>query len=286
MGCLLINEQGRTRQCLLKQSNMFGRHHDSSFIFGQNNKLPLYWLEVRWLKDSWYWRTLNKADQTIGTGQQYKDGWKKFSKTIRLQNMISLELISNEKPSPLIENITTKEKWNLVACNIPIQIQKGLYFWEDKELKNSSLFHHEGNSYRFWNSNEEYVGTQNDTIDLLSPACYLDIDSTQNKATFTDGLQEITIYGESVRLLYIYAMAAQDEDPWISTSEAYETWLAHGGNEQSSVERISWERNKLCQYLEQQNIVHARKLFERKKHGKEWLHRLSILPQNITCVTI
>ena len=282
MGSILIKEKGRIRQCLLKQSNIFGRHQHSDFRFAPNPKLPLYWLEVRWIKDYWYWRVLNKEDITIGTGKHLHAQWKSFSKIIRLHNEISLELISDDKPHTLIENIETKEKWSIEEFKVSIEKKHGVYQWNQKQLKNASLFHHEEEYYRFWDACAQHSLTQEGLINILSSKCYLDINLSENTAIFTEGNQTLSISGEAVKILYIYASTIQDQNPWVSTQEAYETWLSHGGNPQSTMDRISWERNKLCKKLEKENVRNSRKLFVRKKEGKEWAHKLRLHPQNVT----
>ena len=208
--------------------------------------------------------------------------WKKFSKIIRLHNEISLELLSDDKPQTLIENIETKEKWPIEEFKVSIEKKHGTYIWNQKQLKNASLFHHEEEYYQLWDASAQHTLTQEDVINILSSKCYLDINLSENTATFTDGNQTLSLSGEAVKILYLYASTIQDQNPWVSTQEAYETWISHGGNPQSTMDRISWQRNKLCKRLEKENVQNSRKLFARKKEGQEWTHKLNLIPQNVT----
>ena len=281
MGKVLITQNRKVTMVLLKEINVFGRHPSSDFLFQKDKRLPNYWLEVRWFNEQWHWRALNKEDFTIGTGRSLKSKWKLFSKTIRLKDVVVLELITDDPPTALIENVQSKERYYPKDFD-SISQEQGLLFFQNKSLHNGSFFREKNNLYQVWIPNNDESITIEEFIDILSESCTLDIELSTLKAIFTDGESTLSINGEGARILAVYANEVLAEEPWLFTFEAFESWRALGGQEKSTAERMSWERSKIVRQLMSLQVKNAQHLFIRKKKGYGWMHALNFPRHRIT----
>jgi hypothetical protein len=71
------------------------------------------------------------------------------------------------------------------------------------------------------------------------------------------------------------------EEGWMSNEQVFERWLKLGGNSISEVKRMNWDRNKLCNQLYNAGLAKTMGLFEKKREGATWYHRLNIEPEKI-----
>ena len=282
MGTLLVKTGFKTQKVFLKNHNVLGRHSSSDVFLGKQTVIPLFWLELRWLCGQWCWRVLNQVDQTMGSGKMIQNDWRVFKSTVRLERLISLEIIDDSAPEILIEDVINKCKFRL--CDFPIlQEVNGQVFYEGKRLIHEEHFYFHQRLYQLWLADEN-IATENQIFDLCAPHCHLDIDLEHLEATFTLDKQSLKIVGECARILWVYASAKKDGNGWLSTEEAFIDWVAVGGNEQSDLERLSWERSRLRRLLSEQKAENAVKLFIRKKNGYQWLHSLVIPAENINII--
>ena len=279
MGILLVKTGFKTQKVFLKNHNILGRHSSSDVFLGKQTTIPLFWLELRWLLGQWCWRVLNQVDQTIGSGKKIQNDWRVFKSTVRFDRLITLEIIDDSAPEILVEDVINKSKFRL--CDFPVlQEVNGLVFYEGKLLIHEEHFYFHHRLYQLWLVDENIV-TENQIFDLCAPHCHLDIDLEHLEATFTLDKQSLVITGECARILWVYASAKKDGNGWLSTEETFIDWVAIGGNAQSDLERLSWERSRLRRMLSEQKAENAAKLFIRKKNGYQWLHSLVIPAKNI-----
>jgi hypothetical protein len=126
--------------------------------------------------------------------------------------------------------------------------------------------------------------TSRQWVDLSSPGCVLDLSRESLTATFTTDRGSVTVRGECVRVLLVYAVARRDEafeEGWIASAEAHAEWVALGGNPDSVVERLSWERGKLRTALTRAGALGLEALFERRTWAGTPEFRLGLPPAAI-----
>ena len=112
----------------------------------------------------------------------------------------------------------------------------------------------------------------------------LDVDPEALRATFTFREREVTVEGEAVRILWVFAevrVAGSEDGGWMSAAETFAAWQEAGGNPGSSQKRMSWERGKLRTELRRQGVHGASGLFVKKGSGPKTLLRLDLLPERI-----
>ena len=73
---------------------------------------------------------------------------------------------------------------------------------------------------------------------------------------------------ECVRVLAAYALVRRDESytegGWLTAPESHQQWLKLGGNPNSGIERLGFERGKLRSQLRKAGVLDVKDLFERK----------------------
>jgi hypothetical protein len=109
----------------------------------------------------------------------------------------------------------------------------------------------------------------------------LDLNRETLTATFTTARGSVSARGESVRVLLVYAMARSQEpldEGWVASTEAHAEWVALGGNPESVVERLSWERGKLRTALVRAGAIGLDGLFERRTWAGVPEFRLGLPP--------
>jgi len=128
------------------------------------------------------------------------------------------------------------------------------------------------------------VDTSRRWVDVSDPTCVLDLDRETLCATFTTSRGSVSARGECVRVLLAYAQARRDEPPdegWLPSAEAHAAWVTLGGNPDSVVERLSWERGKLRTALVRAGATGLEALFERRTWAGVPEFRLGLAPRSI-----
>ncbi len=90
-----------------------------------------------------------------------------------------------------------------------------------------------------------------------------------------------------MRVLLVYARARRDEpaeEGWLPSVEAHAEWIALGGNPESVVERLSWERGKLRTALVRAGATGLDQLFERRTWQGVAEFRLALSPGAVRIV--
>jgi hypothetical protein len=270
MGQILVNQMGRTTIIPLKEHTILGRSPKSDILIRLSN-VPSLWLEIRYIQGHWLWNVLNGDDNTMGAGPYTHNHWRRFSKKIRFNNQITLELIDDTAPQILIED-TDKGFHQLNDFPLIEQVSTSKFKVANQILENGTAFIYDGTIYTIWipgsvHNTEDSVPSEMD-LGILS----LNLDAC--KATFEFGPRKYLLTGESVRALATYALALQGDTPWLTTEEAFVDWVNLGGSNESPTERITWERNKIMGKLSKQGLFPLSNLFQRRRRGVAWEHRL------------
>lgn len=283
MGQILIKNGYRVETRHLLESNVLGRDRSLGSNRISNREIPLFWIEVRYFLGNWAWRVLNGEAQTRGAGAVLGDGWRKLSHSVRFQEVV-IELIDPSAPKVLIEDLEGRE---LVPIDERAELlvnEDGYFLCDDqfRKLNNFEVFVLENQkSFRLWIP-EGIEGSFVRPVSV-SDGLYLDCDLKKLHALFSFRDAEIECSGEVIRLLTVYAQGRiSSKDGWLNNEQVFERWLELGGNRVSEVKRMNWERNKLCNQLFQAGLAKTMGLFEKKRIGVTWYHRLNLEPAQIS----
>ncbi len=286
MGMILLKYGVKVKRLPLLESNGFGRSPEFGMRTIPVKNLPLFWLEVRWMSGQWVWRVLNSEDETRGKGALLQHGWRTFQERIyfRNPNIVLLELFDSSPPEAMVEALNA-------GTLIPTSEFQGLHIGEagyriDPEapvLANGESFVYKSEAYRLWIP-QNYAPSVESVLSVSDVDCRLDIYPTLLKATFSSGRNSVTIQGEMVRILWVYAKERLQGEGWLETATALEAWIDLGGNTSSDLARVSWERNKIRKQLLDQSVLGVDQLFERYRQGTLWSHRLKLTAQQIAIV--
>jgi len=286
MGMILLKYGLRVKRLPLLESNGFGRSPEFGMRSIPVKNLPLFWLEVRWISGQWAWRALNLEDETRGKGALLPHGWKTFHDRIyfRNPNVVLLELFDDGPPEVMIESLSANTL-------IPVSEFQGLHIGDagyrvDRSmplLSNGDSFVWNGGAYRLWIP-QNYAPSIETTVLLSDPLCRLDIYPNLLKATFSLGRNSISLQGELVRMLLVYARERLNGEGWVESTTALDAWVAAGGNANSDVARVSWERNKIRKQLLDQSVLGVDHLFDRFRQGTVWSHRLNLHPKQVSII--
>lgn len=284
MGQILIKNSYRTETRYLLESNVLGRDRSLGSNRLPNRHVPLFWVEIRYFQGSWAWRVLNGEAQTRGSGAVLGDGWRKFSHLIRFQEVV-IELLDPSSPKSLIEDLQEGKLIPLEEIDELLVNEDGYFLCEEqtRKLENFEIFVLEDQKpYRLWIP-EGIEGSFVRPVSV-SDELYLDCDLKNLHALFSSKNAEIRCSGEVIRLLTVYAQERKSsEEGWLNNEQVFERWLELGGNSSSELKRMNWERNKLCNQLYQAGLAKTMGLFEKKRVGVTWYHRLNLEPKQIDC---
>ena len=284
---ILLKYGLKVKRLPLLESNGFGRSPEFGMRMIPVKNLPLFWLEVRWMSGQWVWRTLNSAEETRGKGGVLAHGWRIFQDRVyfRSPNIVLLELFDNGPPEAMVESLTE-------GSLIPTSEFNGLHIgdagyrvnMESAILTNGESFVWKGEAYRLWLP-QNYAPSIERILQLSHETLRLDIYPKSLRAVFSSGMNSVVIQGELVRVLWMYALERLQGDGWVDSITALDAWIKLGGNRNSDVARISWERNKLRKLLLDQAVQGVDQLFERYRQQTVWFHRLSLDQSQIAILT-
>ena len=272
MGKILLQEMGQTTIVPLKEHTILGRSPKSDILLRMQS-IPNLWLEIRYLNGDWVWNVLNGEGDTVGAGSYTVNHWRMFSKKIRFNNLISLELIDDSEPKTLIED---QHKRFLPLSRFPTiqQVSVRTFQLNEQLLTNGTAFVYDSKIYTLWVPGSTHATEENSVIDVNDGLLKIDMDALL--ATFDFGSRQYTLTGEAARSLAVYARAHKEDTDtsWLTTEEAFLDWISLGGSEDSPSERINWERNKIMGKLSKQGSFPVVGLFQRRRRGSIWEHRL------------
>ena len=284
---ILLKYGLKVKRLPLLESNGFGRSPEFGMRTIPVNNLPLFWLEVRWMFGQWVWRALNSEEETRGKGSVLAHGWRTFQDRVYFQNpgSVLLELFDKSPPEAMVESLTE-------GTLIPTSEFHGLHVGdagyrvnlESAILTNGESFVSQGDAYRLWLP-QNYAPSIESILQLSHEALRLDVYPKSLRAVFSAGMNSVAIQGELVRVLWMYALERKQGEGWVDSITALEAWVNLGGNPNSDVPRISWERNKLRKLLLDQSVQGVDQLFGRFRRNTVWFHRLSLEPSQIAILT-
>jgi len=297
MPSLIIQTPRRTWESALPQTALVGRHPSCAIVIDQP-EVPAHWLELRWTGSMWVWRPLAGLDQTTGSGELLKGGWRRWRVTggpvgtgVRIGE-VRLRLVEPDAPEPVLEWLEEGLCTPLADSALALQPTPTgeLLTIPDTEsvprkVASGSVLAVEGRPARLWIP-DGWTTTASPTVSIDAPDLLLDFGADPCEVTLTVGRASVELRSEEVRLLRVYAEArcedARDAHAgYRSTAAAFDRWVELGGKADSSLERLSWMRHRLRSQLESLGVAAAGELFERRRVGTRWSHRLSLEPDTL-----
>jgi len=179
-----------------------------------------------------------------------------------------------------------KNRYTLFDLEGRVTFVRGLVYLGDDSTPyhDGSLIHIEKEWYRV-HIPKNWMMSLNIEVDISSDRICIDIDKSALKATLTQGKADCVIYGEPVRLLYIYAkLKKRSPEQWFSSEDIFSLWQQYGGLRSSPLERLNWERSKIKNLLVAKGVKNVDRLFSRKKEKRKWVIQLAITANNISII--
>lgn len=242
--------------------------------------VPSHWLELRWADGQWRWRALAGAARTRGVGMLAEDGWRNLPTStearpqrVRLDDVLSVELLEGGAPEAFLVDLMTGEVRTGAAMTEVVEAHGDgtlLPFAaegrREARLHDGDVVMHEGKVWRVHPA-ETPEPTARVAIDLARPGASVDIAADGLRVTVHQGEADVSIAGEHVRVLTAYAMARRDDDEggWLGADAAWERWRALGGNPQSPVDRLGWDRGRCRAHLARLGVGNVDLLFETRR---------------------
>ena len=276
---LLVRTADATRAAPLAASTLVGRH-PASQVRIDDPRVPLLWLELRWHGSSWAWRALGGHDRTRGAGAPLSEGWRHLAagSRVRLDEHVSVELVTEAGPVAMLLDPITGELAPPDVLDRLIEVRDGRmlpiaaegdsrYALADGELVadpfRTGLAPGRVAAWRACLSDAP-PPTLQARLDLTRPY-EVALDEDDTRATFLQGTASAMVRGECARVLAVFVVARRDDLPrggWLTPVAAWDAWVALGGNPQSPVARLAWERAKLRALLARQGVAGLDTLFE------------------------
>lgn len=291
MGALKLTDGSATRVIPISEVCLVGRHWSCHARFFSSS-VPQFWFEVRWLGQNWGWRPLNRVDETRGSGSVDKNGWRIINSLSRRVARITIdegivaELTDTTPPQAFAMNVENNEFVSGDALEDLYECVDDRFYrfgWEhgadaSYELKDGDLVSSGTSLYRLF---FPVLGapTLVAQLHLIIDECSLRISVSELWASFESDESSVRVTGECVRVLAAYALVRRDESytdgGWLTAPESHKQWLKLGGNTNSGIERLGFERGKLRSQLRKAGVLDVKDLFERKTSGYRTMLRLS-----------
>lgn len=275
----------------LSSSTLIGRGHNCDIRI-HSERVPNFWLELRWLKDAWAWRVLTAEDATRGAGKVGRHGWRVLPKNnpsarIVLGAHAWVSLVDSAPPQPLARCLRT----GTVAVGdvlrpLLARLREGAAGQTRGAVGDGAILVDGEHIWRISLPRTKAVTPTHIRVPRLSTdLIWLAVNPSSLDATFTVGDKEVAVQGEPVRTLLIYAREClRGGEGWLDNETAWRRWLMSGGNATSSSDRLGWDRGKLRRALRAHGIEDVGALFEtRRQHGVPLL-RLAVDPSLIEIV--
>lgn len=288
---LLITDAATTR-VVLPASMLVGRHwRCDARVVGAS--VPLHWLELRWTGDAWAWRTLGAADRTVGRGRTLPGGWRglEVDSRVRLGDTgVSLVLVDDAPPGLTLQHVETSKwvdgdaRFDVVALTEEGPRLRGTDGEPTGELlPDGALVSLDGQQWRLHRP-DPVVFTVDGSVSLAAPDLAIDFDLPALRAVFSSRKGEVILRGGLVRPLAVYAAAVEHggapvEGGWLSNVDAQAGLSQLGVDMVAGPERMNWDRHRLRSALTELGVTSLHCIFERKRVGRRWLHRLGIQPR-------
>lgn len=271
MGRVLVRTQEQAFRLPLSTCTVVGSRETCDGVI-RSASVPTYWVEIRWRRDGWFWRTLAGSERTRGPGSVDSQGWRRLplgrvggQRIVLGGGVASVELVDDSDPSLLLECLESGERLELDEAMAILRrgADNVLRSPSGQVVENLTVFRSGTQSYRVHLPVE--FATETEALDLAH--ALLDIHIQPLRATFTQGRHEITLTGESVRTLLVLAevrLAAALDGGWMSAQQCHQAWIASGGKKDSPIERVAWERGKVRRKLRKLGVSGVEDLFEHR----------------------
>jgi hypothetical protein len=292
MPALQLHVDGYSLTYPVAASILVGRHWCCIARFA-STRIPLYWLEVRWLGERWAWRALAPNDQTRGAGATIGEGWRHFTEGSRLRwdDHAWVQLVGDGPPQLTLWDESTGEFREGEGLDTLLEVHDGrvLPLSADgdpsAELPDGALLADGRRTWRLLRP-DALPATDLRGFSSSDPALQLDVDLARLELTVSVGHRSATVRGAAVRALVPYAIARRDhrgeEGGWLTLEEAWRWWVDIGGLKSSAPDRIHWERGKIRTQLARAGVRDLDALFETRRSSVETATRLCASPARIT----
>lgn len=290
MAILLVSGEGAPRPLPLPAAAVVGR---AAGVYARLNDpaVPLHWLELRWTEGAWRWRTLSGTRRTRGVGMLLDDGWRSLPvgtaarpQRIRLDDRVYVELVEGGAPQPFLLDLVSGTVCAGEALSEFVEVRSDALLPLDAEgdrtrrHHDGDVFVHDGRAWRVHlaDAPDPTLGTR---IDLARPGVTLEVDAAGLRAVLRQGAAQAVLTGEHVRVLAVYADARRGSTTsggWLNATDAWTAWRALGGNPDSPVDRIGWDRGRCRSHLARLGVAGVETLFESRRVQGEPQIRLAM----------
>lgn len=292
MGRLKVTSGSHWGERPLATSTVIGRHWSCDILL-QAPEVPLRWIELRWIEEQWGWRALSREGDTIGAGAWLRPGWRVFggptkaSRTLRLREIVTLELMDETAPEPYAVDLQSGQVV-LKQALVDLLASAGMHRWRTPlgdPLNDGAVLVIEGRPIRLHLPQRAHAAAVGEVPSILHTDTLLKLDSKALTGALEHGPLRIDLPSEFVLLLLPYAEARVNEyayeDAWLGREEAHARWIELGGNVQSSAQRLGWVRGKLKSYLARKGLADLDNLFESRRFGDWYGTRLGLQREQI-----
>ena len=275
----------------LSSSTLIGRGHNCDIRI-QSERVPNFWIELRWLKEAWAWRVLTAEDATRGAGKVGRHGWRVLPKNNPSSRIVLgahawVSLVESAPPQPLARCLRTGSVCTGEALRKLLARHRDEVGGQQRaSTGDGAILVEADHVWRISIPRIKAVTPTHVRVPRLSTdLIWLAIKPESLEATFTVGDKEVMVQGEPVRTLLIYARESlRGGTGWLDNETAWRRWVLSGGNATSSSDRLGWDRGKLRTALRANGIEEVGSLFERRRQHGVPLLRLGLDPSLVEIV--
>ena len=287
MARALLMTDCTTTRVVLPTSMLIGRHWRCDARV-DDDRVPLHWLELRWTGDLWAWRPLGAMDRTVGRGRSLPGGWRGLECDARIRlgsTGVAIVLVDDGPPRLSLQEVDTgvwldgDARFEIVALTPDGPRLRG----PDGEptgdpLQDGALVVLEGRRWRV-HLPEPQAATVEGTVSLTDAGLSLDFDLSTSTVRISTHRGEVVMQGGLVLSLAVYAAAvdggpSSEDGGWLNNVDAQIGLEELGVDMTAGPERMNWDRHRLRSALQELGVTGLEQLFERKRLGRQWLHRL------------
>lgn len=291
MPAIRIHLDGHERRVPAASSSLVGRHWSCIAVLGAR-RVPLYWLELRWLGSTWGWRALATNDRTRGSGALLTDGWRTLAPgaRVRWDDDAWIQLEGEGPPALTLHDEATGEVLVGEALDALLEVREGKVLpldadgAADADLPDGAVVSDGRRSWRLLRP-ETVASTDTLGFAVTHPELHLDLDLAALELTLTVPSRSVTVRGAAVRAVAPYALARRDgprdDGGWLTLREAWIWWCDLGGRLTSAPDRLGWERGKVRTALAREGVRELDHLFETRRTVEGAVTRIGVAPERI-----
>lgn len=276
-------------------STRIGRHWSNDICLN-DPKIPMYWVEIRWIGTAWRWKIFSAEERTRGMGAVINSVWREWSKgaSIRLdgfetEGALRISSLSDAPPMMLIEDQTTKKRYygedmlryvEVWQTNRVIPIDD---VTREKPLQDGDIFCVRNKIFRFLHTEQDFI-TKPLKMKVVDPNTMVEINIEEKVAYFSNQNHQAVVRGASVLTLATYARAVKQRNPWLETTMAFDMWRELRGKDSSTPERLGWDRGKVRNQLSKQSCFGLKELFLTRQNNGFYETMLNLQSEQIEFV--